>query len=76
MIKITVDTSSSSEFNSEEHFCNSLIDLLQEWHEACYPKEMDNEDAGFNSDRFNELMKVLHFKNGSEWDEDKGLTKL
>ena len=69
MLDIKIDTSNSSEFNNEEHFYICLIDLLEEWNETVEPKEMATKDAGFDSDRFEELMKVLHRKVNLEWAE-------
>ena len=62
MLDIKVNTSNSSEFLDDEHFYLCLIDLLEEWNETVEPKEMATNDAGFDSDRFDELMKVLSKK--------------
>jgi len=65
MLDIKVNIPDSSEFNSEEHFYLCLIDLLEEWNDenlGLGTKEMDKEDAGFDCDRYQELMKVLSKK--------------
>jgi len=62
MLDIKVNTSNSSEFLDDEHFYLCLIDLLEEWNETVEPKEMATNDNGFDSDRFDELMKVLSKK--------------
>ena len=66
MLDIKVNIPDSSEFNSEEHFYLCLIDLLEEWKEDVGTKEMDDNDAGFNFDRFEELRKVLSQKVSDE----------
>jgi hypothetical protein len=67
MLDIKIDTSNSSEFNDDDHFYFCLIDLLEEWNETVEPKEMATNDAGFDSDRFTELMEILHRKVGLKW---------
>jgi|TARA_R110000868_G_scaffold236550_1_gene490621 hypothetical protein len=56
-MKIKLDKNSS--FNSEQHFFDCLTDLLNEWNESEGPKEMEEQDTGFNSNRYRELKKFL-----------------
>ena len=60
-MKIKIELNKNSSFNSEKHFFECLEDLLNEWNESEFygPKEMDKQDAGFNSDRLEELQKFL-----------------
>ena len=61
-MKIKIELNKNSSFNSENHFFECLKDLLEEWNNenlglGC--KEMEEQDAGFNSDTFLELKTFL-----------------
>jgi len=61
-MKIKIELNKNSSFNSPKHFFECLKDLLEEWNNenlglGC--KELAKHDAGFNSDRFEELQKFL-----------------
>ena len=61
-MKIKIELNKNSSFNSENHFFECLKDLLEEWNNenlglGC--KEVEEQDAGFNSDRFLELKTFL-----------------
>ena len=60
-MKIKVELDKDSSFNDELHFFHCLEDLIDEWNESEFygPKEMDEQDAGFNSDRLEELYTFL-----------------
>ena len=62
-MKIKVKLNKDSSFNNELHFFHCLEDLLDEWNNDLLglggPKEMGKTDAGFNSDRLEELQKFL-----------------
>jgi|TARA_X000001388_G_scaffold54115_1_gene39703 hypothetical protein len=58
-MKIKVELKKGSSFNSELHFFHCLEDLLDEWNWDVGTKEMDDTDAGFNSDRLEELKTFL-----------------
>lgn len=60
-MKIKVTLGKDSAFNNEEHFLDCLHDMMVEWHdmEGLGCKEMAEEDAGFDSDRYAELMAFI-----------------
>ena len=61
-MRIKVELDKGSSFNNELHFFHCLKDLLEEWNDenlGLGPKEMDEQDAGFNSDRLEELQTFL-----------------
>ena len=60
-MKIKVTLAKDSAFNNEQHFLDCLHDLMEEWYhmEGLGCKEMDKEDAGFDSDRYAELMAYI-----------------
>lgn len=37
----------------------NLIDALKEWHEVCQPKELEENEVGLNSERYEDLMIEL-----------------
>ena len=39
--------------------CENLIDALKEWHETCESKELEDDEVGFNDDRYQEFMARL-----------------
>ena len=70
-MKIKVELDEDSAFNSEEHFFHCLQDLIDEWNDESLglgTKEMDEQDAGFNSDRLDELHTVL-IKQCYQWEK-------
>ena len=44
--------------------CANLADALQEWHDVVGPKELDENETGLDSERFDDLMKRLLKTNG------------
>lgn len=37
----------------------NLLDALDEWMDTCGPKELDADDVGLDSDRYDELVRRL-----------------
>lgn len=37
----------------------NLIDALKEWYEVCEPKELEENEVGLNSKRYEDLMTKL-----------------
>jgi len=38
----------------------NLIDALKEWNEVCEPKELEENEVGLNSERYEDLMSELN----------------
>ena len=37
----------------------NLLDALKEWNEVCEPKELEENEVGLNSERYEELINKL-----------------
>jgi len=46
-------------FNNIDNIDN-LFDLLEEWSVAVGPKELEDQETGFNDDRLKEFYKLLY----------------
>ena len=60
--KYVVFDITDTSFKSPEHFIESMKDLVTEWEDDIGPKELDEYDAGFNSQRLRELKEILYDK--------------
>ena len=64
-MQIKIKLKKNSAFNSEEHFFDSLEDLITEWEDCLGAKEMDVHDSGFNCERLRELKQSI--KKAKQW---------
>ena len=39
----------------------NLLDALKEWNEVCEPKELEDNEAGLNAERYEELTEKLYW---------------
>tara|TARA_R110000850_G_C9707174_1_gene440755 strand:+ start:54 stop:251 length:198 start_codon:yes stop_codon:yes gene_type:complete len=58
-MKMKIELGENSSFNNKQHFFDCLIDLLNEWNESEGSKEMEEQDIGFNYNRYKELTSFL-----------------
>lgn len=49
----------SLEFHLSREEVENVVDALKEWHEACEPKELKDNEVGLNDDRYRDLVKAM-----------------
>ena len=58
-----IDDKLKQYFNNIDNIDN-LLDLLGEWELEVGPKELEDQETGFNDDRLKELYKLLYSLRG------------